>query len=449
MNTQPAHSLTEAEPATELPAYWMPFTANRAFARDPRMVASAEGNYLITPEGHRVFDASAGLWCTGAGHNRPEIRDAVAEQLGTLDYAPAFQFGHPLVFRLAERLRTLAPDPLDYAFFCNSGSEAADTAIKMARAYWRMRGRASKTKVIGRARGYHGMNVGGTSVGGINANRKHYGALMDADHLPHTLLPEAAFSRGQPEVGAHLADELLRLIDLHDASNIAAVMVEPFAGSTGVLVPPVGYLERLREICSAHDILLIFDEVITGFGRVGEMFAAERFGVTPDLMTLAKQITNGALPMGAVLASRDIHGAFMAQDLPEHAIEFPHGYTYSGHPVACAAAMASLDIIENDGLVARGRALAPVLEEQLHARRGAPHVTDIRNLGLAGAIQLAPRDGDPTIRPREAALHLWDAGFYVRYGGDTLQFTPPYTSTTEELEALGAAVGRALEALHY
>ncbi|PWG63162.1 aspartate aminotransferase family protein [Spiribacter halobius] len=425
----------------------MPFTANRAFARDPLMVERAEGNYLITPEGQRVFDASAGLWCTGAGHNRPEIRDAVAAQLGTLDYAPAFQFGHPLAFRLAERLRSLAPDPLDYAFFCNSGSEAADTAIKMARAYWRMHGRASKTKVIGRARGYHGMNVGGTSVGGINANRKHYGALMDTDHLPHTLLPEAAFSRGQPETGAHLADELLRLIDLHDASNIAAVMVEPFAGSTGVLVPPVGYLERLREICSAHDILLIFDEVITGFGRVGEMFAAERFGVVPDLMTLAKQITNGALPLGAVMASREIHTAFMAQDLPEHAIEFPHGYTYSGHPVACAAAMASLDIIENDGLVARGRELAPVLEAQLHARRGAPHVTDIRNLGLAGAIQLAPRDGDATIRPREAALDLWHRGFYVRFGGDTLQFTPPYTSTREELEALGEAVGQALARL--
>jgi len=445
--TEHARSLLASEPATELPAYWMPFTANRAFARDPRMIARAEGNTLITPEGHRAFDASAGLWCCGAGHNRQEIRDAVARQLGVLDYAPAFQFGHPLAFRLAERLRALTPDPLDYAFFCNSGSDAADTALKMARAYWRMRGRASKTKVIGRARGYHGVNVGGTSVGGINANRKHYGPLMDADHLPHTLLAEAAFSRGQPEAGAHLADELLRLIDLHDASNIAAVIVEPFAGSTGVLVPPLGYLERLREICSTHDILLIFDEVITGFGRLGEMFAAERFGVVPDLMTLAKQITNGALPMGAVMASREIHQAFMDQDLPEHAIEFPHGYTYSGHPVACAAAMATLDIIENDGLVARSRELAPVLEEQLHARRGAPHVTDIRNLGLAGAIQLAPRDGDPTIRPRDAALRLWEDGFYVRYGGDTLQFTPPYTSTREELEALGTAVARALEGL--
>jgi beta-alanine--pyruvate transaminase len=437
----------ESEPALNLEAYWMPFTANRAFAKNPLLVARADGNYLITPEGRYVFDASAGLWCSGAGHNRPEIRDAVAAQLDTLDYAPAFQFGHPLAFQLADRVARLAPDGLDHVFFTNSGSEAADTAIKMARAYWRARGEPSRTKLIGRARGYHGMNVGGTSVGGINANRKTYGTLMDTDHLPHTLLKEAAFSRGQPRIGAELADDLLRLIELHDASNIAAVMVEPFAGSAGVLIPPVGYLERLREICDHYGILLIFDEVITGFGRTGELFAGQRFNVTPDMMCLAKQLTNAAVPMGAVVAHRHIRDAFMQQNLPEHAIEFAHGYTYSGHPVACAAAMASLDIIENDRLVQRGRDLAQPFEDGLHALRGAPHLLDIRNIGLAGALQLAPRDGDPTLRPRDAALQLWERGFYVRFGGDSLQFTPPYTTTEDELQALFAAVGEVLQQL--
>lgn len=440
-----ARSALQSEPALNFEAYWMPFTANRAFARNPRLIERADGNYLITSEGRRVFDGSAGLWCSGAGHNRPEIRDAVAAQLETLDYAPAFQFGHPLAFRLADRVAKLAPEGLDHVFFTNSGSESADTAIKMARAYWRARGEPSRTKLIGRARAYHGMNVGGTGVGGINANRKTYGALIDADHLPHTQLKEAAFTRGQPEAGAELADELLRLIELHDASNIAAVMVEPFAGSAGVLVPPKGYLERLREICDAHGILLIFDEVITGFGRTGELFAGQRFNVTPDIMTLAKQITNAAVPMGAVVAQGHIRDAFMQQSLPEHAIEFAHGYTYSGHPVACAAAMASLDIIENDGLVQRGRELAQPFEDGLHGLRGAPHLLDIRNIGLAGALQFAPRDGDPTVRPRDASLLLWERGFYVRFGGDTLQFTPPYTTTTAELKSLFAAVGEVLE----
>ncbi len=440
-----ARSAMQSEPALNFDAYWMPFTANRAFARNPRLIERADGNYFITTHGRKVFDASAGLWCSGAGHNRPEIRDAVAAQLGTLDYSPAFQFGHPLAFRLADRIAKLSPEGLDHGFFTNSGSESADTAIKMARAYWRARGEPSRTKLIGRARAYHGMNVGGTSVGGINANRKQYGALIDADHLPHTLLKEAAYTRGQPEVGAELADDLLRLIELHDASNIAAVMVEPFSGSAGVIVPPKGYLERLREICDAHGILLIFDEVITGFGRTGELFAAQRFNVTPDIMCLAKQITNAAIPMGAVVAQRHVRDAFMHQDLPEHAVEFAHGYTYSGHPVACAAAMASLDIIENDGLVQRGRDLAQPFEDGLHGLRGAPHLLDVRNIGLAGALQLAPRDGDATARPREAASHLWERGVYVRFGGDTLQFTPPYTSTTAELQSVFAAVGEALE----
>ncbi|WP_107851098.1 aspartate aminotransferase family protein [Oceanimonas marisflavi] len=429
-----------------LEAFWMPFTGNRAFKAAPRLVAEADGAYFTDVHGRRLFDSLSGLWCTGLGHRHPKIIEAIHRQLHTLDYAPGFQTGHPLAFELAERLANLAPADLNRVFFTNSGSECADTALKMARAYWRAKGKPEKTRLIGRARGYHGVNMGGTSLGGIGPNRKHYGQLVEADHLPHTLLAENAFSRGQPEHGAGLADHLLQLIELHDASNIAAVIVEPMSGSAGVIVPPVGYLQRLREICDRHDILLIFDEVITGLGRMGELFGAETFGVVPDIMNVAKQLTNGVVPMGAVIAREQIYQAFMEQPGPDYMVEFPHGYTYSGHPVACAAAMASLDAIIDDEMLGRVRALMPVLEEQIHRLKGLPHVVDIRNCGLAGAVQLAPYPGEPARRPMELAIELWQAGYYVRFGGDTLQFGPPFISTPDELEQLFNAVHRVLKA---
>ncbi len=429
----------------DLESFWMPYTANRQFKDDPRLVVGAEGTELIDAGGRRLFDGLSGLWCTPFGHGRKEIAEAVAGQIGTLDYAPPFQFGHPLAFELANRLTAMAPEGIDYAFFVNSGSEAADTSLKMARAYWRLRGEPQKTKFIGRARSYHGVNLGGTSLGGIGPNRKLFGQLLDADHLPHTVLPGNAFSRGEPEKGAELADALEDLVALHDASNIAAVIVEPMAGSAGVLPPPKGYLQRLRALCDEHNILLIFDEVITGFGRLGAPFAADYFGVTPDIMNLAKVLTNGNLPMGAVLASGEIYRTFMDNAGPDYAIEFPHGYTYSAHPVACAAAMASLDIFEKDDMVGRVNALAPHFENALHGLKQLPHVADIRNLGLAGAIQIEPYPGEPARRPFELVLALWKKGVYVRCGGDTLQFAPPFIATTEEIDRLFALTAEALE----
>lgn len=431
-----------------LRSFWIPFSANRAFHKDPRVIVKAEGNWLFDADGRKIFDSLSGLWTCGAGHSRKEIQEAVAAQLGTLDYAPAFQFAHPLSFQLADRITSLTPKGLDHVFFTNSGSEATDTAVKMARAYWRLKGQPAKTKLIGRARAYHGVNVAGTSLGGIGGNRKMFGSMMDVDHLPHTLQADAAFSRGQPENGGvALADELLKLVELHDASNIAAVIVEPISGSAGVIVPPQGYLKRLRDICDQHNILLIFDEVITGFGRLGKNTGAEYFGVTPDIMNIAKQVTNGAIPMGAVVTSSEIYDTFMSQSLPEHAIEFSHGYTYSAHPVACAAGLATLDLLDHDNLIQRSAELAPHFESVLHALRGSPNVVDIRNCGLAGAIQLAPRDGDPGIRPYEAGLALWKKGFYVRFGGDTLQFGPPFTAHPHELDTLFDAVGETLQTL--
>ena len=372
----------------------MPFTSNRHFKDDPRWIVGAEGAHLIDADGRRLFDSLSGLWCTPFGHGRTEIVDAVSRQMAELDYSPAFQFAQPLAFELANRLTALTPDGLDHAFFVNSGSDAADTSLKMARAYWRMKGQPGKTKLIGRARSYHGVNLGGTSLGGIGGNRKLYGQLVDADHLPHTLLPENAFSRGEPaQGGVELADALEELVALHDASNIAAVIVEPMAGSTGVLPPPKGYLARLRALCDKHDILLIFDEVITGFGRLGTPFAADYFGVTPDIMNLAKALTNGTVPMGAVVAGSEIYRTFMDNGGPEYAVEFPHGYTYSAHPVACAAAIASIDIFENDGMAERAGNLAPHLENGLHGLKGLPHVVDIRNIGLAGACSWKPTPG--------------------------------------------------------
>ncbi|MFI8146158.1 aspartate aminotransferase family protein [Acinetobacter sp. ABJ_C5_2] len=426
-------------------AHWMPFSANRNFAKDPRMIVGAKGSYLIDDSGREIYDSLSGLWTCGAGHTLPEIQQAVSAQLGQLDYSPAFQFGHPLSFKLADKIVQHMPEKLQHVFFTNSGSESADTSIKMARAYWRIKGKPSKTKLIGRARGYHGVNVAGTSLGGIGGNRKMFGQLMDVDHLPHTLQPNLTFTKGCAETGGvELANEMLKLIELHDASNIAAVIVEPISGSAGCIVPPTGYLQRLREICDQNDILLIFDEVITGFGRLGTWTGAEYFGVTPDILNFAKQVTNGAIPLGGVVASHEIYSAFMQQDLPEHAIEFTHGYTYSAHPVACAAALAALEVLEKKNLLAQSAALAPSFEKMLHGLKGAPHILDIRNCGLIGALQLAPRDGDVTIRGFELGMKLWKEGFYVRFGGDTLQFGPMFNSTEADIDRLMNAVGDAL-----
>ena len=420
----------------ELEAYWMPFTGNREFKRNPRLVVAAQGNYYQSADGRQILDGVSGLWCCGAGHNRPEIGQAIREQLGRLDYAPAFQFGHPLAFKLAHRLAALAPEGLGRVFFSNSGSEAVETALKIARAYWRQKGRPEKSKLIGRAKGYHGVNFGGISVGGIGPNRKLYGTLLDADHLPHTLLPENAFTRGIPERGAELADQLEERVALHDASNIAAVIVEPFAGSAGVIVPPAGYLKRLRELCDRHDILLIFDEVISGFGRTGHRFTSDTFGVTPDIMVVAKGLTNGAVPMGATLVRTEIYQTFMEQGGPEYMVEFPHGYTYSAHPLACAAGLAALELFEREHLADRARELAPYFEEGLHSLKGSEMITDIRNIGLAGALQIAHAPGEPALRPWQIAMRCWQQGVYVRYGGDTIQLGPSLVSQREEIDRL-------------
>jgi len=432
----------------KLDAHWMPFSANRNFHRDPRLIVAAKGSWLTDADGRQVYDSLSGLWTCGAGHSRSEIQQAVAQQLGTMDYSPGFQFGHPMSFQLAEQIAAKLPGDLNHVFFTNSGSECADTAVKMARAYWRLKGQPNKARMIGRARGYHGVNIAGTSLGGIGGNRKMFGQLMEADHLPHTLQPGMAFTRGMAETGGvELANEMLKLIELHDASNIAAVIVEPMSGSAGAIVPPKGYLQRLREICDQHDILLIFDEVITGFGRLGCWTGAEYFGVTPDIMNLAKQITNGAIPMGAVAVTGEIYQAFMQQNTPEHAVEFGHGYTYSAHPVACAAGLATMKLLEDDALIQQAADLAPQFESMLHGLKGAKHIVDIRNCGLAGAIQLAPRGGDPTIRPFEAGMALWKAGFYVRFGGDALQFGPMFNARPEDLDRVFDAVGSVLNTL--
>ncbi|SHF92267.1 beta-alanine--pyruvate transaminase [Microbulbifer donghaiensis] len=429
--------LTQAQ----LDAHWMAYTGNRQFKQDPRIITGAEGCYYTSADGRRIFDGLSGLWTCGAGHNRTEIADAVSEQLRTLDYSPAFQFGHPKAFELAERITQFMPAGLNRVFFTGSGSESAETSLKIARAYWRKKGMPSKTKLIGRAKGYHGVNFGGISVGGIGANRALYGTAVDADHLAHTVLPENRFSKGMPEEGAHLADELLELVALHDASNIAAVIVEPMAGSAGVLPPPVGYLQRLREICDQHDILLIFDEVITAFGRMGAATGAEAFGVTPDIINTAKQLTNGAVPMGAVIAKQEIYDTFMEQGGPEYLLELPHGYTYSAHPVACAAALASLDILERDNLFARAGELATVLEERVHQLKGTPLITDIRNCGVAAGFTIEAAPGAPLLRPYQIAMKMWEKGFYVRYGGDTIQLGMPFVAQPEEVDTLVSALG--------
>ena len=430
--------------AAWLDAHWMPYTGNRDFKANPRLVVGAKGCYYTDTDGRQVFDGLSGLWCSGLGHGRSELAEAAGRQLAQLDYSPAFQYGHPLSFELANKLKELTPAGLDYVFFTGSGSESADTSLKMARAYWRTKGQASKTRLIGREKGYHGVNFGGISVGGIVANRKMFGQGIEADHLPHTQLPSNAFSRGMAEQGAELADDLLRLIALHDASNIAAVIVEPFSGSAGVVIPPKGYLQRLREICTAHNILLIFDEVITGFGRCGTYTGAEAFGVTPDIMNVAKQITNGAQPMGAVLVKKDIYDTFMAQGGPDYMLEFAHGYTYSAHPVACAVALAALDLLVKENMVERVKALAPHFENAVHSLKGTKHITDIRNYGLAAGFTIAALPGEPARRPYEIAMAMWKKGFYVRYGGDTIQLAPPFIAERAQIDSLINALGETI-----
>ena len=430
----------------DLSAFWMPFTANRQFKKNPRMFVAADGMYYTTADGRKVLDGTAGLWCCNAGHNQPRIVEAISKQASELDYAPAFQMGHPKAFELANRLVDMAPDGMDHVFYTNSGSESVETALKIAIAYHRARGEGSRTRLIGRERGYHGVNFGGISVGGIGPNRKTFGNLLaGVDHMPHTHIPENAFTRGQPEHGAEIADELEKIVALGDASNIAAVIIEPMAGSTGVLLPPKGYLERIRAITKKHGILLIFDEVITGFGRLGSSFGATHYGVTPDLMTTAKGLTNGVIPMGAVLASADIHDAFMQGD--EGMIELFHGYTYSGNPIASAAGLATLETYKQDGLFENARDLAGYWEDALHALKGLPHVIDIRNEGLIGAVELAPIEGKPTKRAFAAFLAAYDAGILIRTTGDIIALSPPLIMNKGHIDELIGKLAEVLKGL--
>ena len=443
----PAH-LTDPVSTAPLPsmdAFWMPFSANRQFKQAPRLLAKAAGMHYWTPEGRQILDGIAGLWCVNAGHARPKIVQAIAEQAAEMDFAPPFNMAHPKAFELAERLVQLTPDKLTKVFFTNSGSEAVETALKMAIGYHRARGDGARTRLIGRERGYHGVNFGGISVGGIVGNRKMFGTLLGGvDHMRHTHdLARNAYSRGVPEHGAELADDLERMVALHDASTIAAVIVEPVAGSTGVLLPPKGYLERLRAICDKHGILLIFDEVITGFGRLGSPFAATHFGVTPDLMTVAKGITNGCVPMGAVFAKQSIHDAFMTG--PEHLIEFLHGYTYSAHPLACAAALGTLATYADDGLLTRGASMAPVFENALHSLKGVPHVIDIRNIGLVGGIELDPIPGNPGKRAFDAFLECWERGVLIRTTGDTIALSPPLIVESSHIDQMVSTIADVLK----
>jgi len=409
----------------DLEAFWMPFTANRQFKDKPRLLARAAGMHYWTPDGRPVLDGVAGLWCVNAGHGRAEITEAVSRQIAEMDYAPPFQIGHPAAFELANAVVDWLPQDLDHVFFTNSGSESVDTALKIALAYHRARGEGTRTRFIGRERGYHGVGFGGISVGGMVNNRKFFGAqLPGVDHLPHTHdLSHNAYTRGEPAWGAHLADELERIVALHDASNIAAVIVEPVAGSTGVLIPPQGYLEHLRALCSRHGILLIFDEVITGFGRLGAPFAAQRFGVTPDMITMAKGLTNGAVPMGAVAVRHDIYQTFMQG--PDNAIELFHGYTYSAHPVACAAGLAAQQIYRREGLLTRAAEIADYWADGIHSLKGLPHVIDLRNLGLIGAIELESIPGKPGARGFDAFVRAFEQSILIRVTGDIIALSPP------------------------
>ena len=440
-------SKTETLAPNDLEAFWMPFTANRAFKKRPRLVVRAKDMHYFTPEGRPILDAAAGMWCCNAGHNRDSIVEAIRAEAETLDYAPPFQFAHPKAFSLASRVAALAPGDLDHVFFCNSGSEAVDTALKIALAYHNVRGEAARTRLIGRERGYHGVGFGGISVGGMPNNRKYFGSLLaGVDHLPHTYnREEQAFTKGEPEWGAHLADELERIVALHDASTIAAVIVEPMAGSTGVLPPPKGYLQRLRAICDKYGILLILDEVITGFGRLGHAFAAERYGVVPDMITFAKGVTSGAVPMGGVIVRKGIHDTFMRG--PEHAIELFHGYTYSAHPLACAAGLATLDLYRDEKLFERAKKLEPKWADAAMALKGLPGVLDIRTVGLTAAIDLASRPdafGKRAYETMDRAFHEDD--LMLRVAGETLVLTPPLIITESQIGEMFERVAKVIKA---
>jgi beta-alanine--pyruvate transaminase len=429
-----------------LEPFWMPFTANRQFKAAPRILVSAKDMHYFAEDGRKILDSTAGLWCVNAGHCREPIIRAIQQQAGNLDFAPAFQFGHPGPFRLAQTIAQLAPADLDHVFFANSGSEAVDSALKIAIAYHRVRGEGTRTRLIGRERAYHGVGFGGISVGGMTANRKTYGSMLPGvDHLPHTHnIEKMAYSRGQPEWGSHLADDLERIVALHDASNVAAVIVEPVQGSTGVVVPPKGYLEKLRAICDKHGILLIFDEVITGFGRLGTAFAADYFGVIPDMITFAKGVTSATVPMGGVIARKHVYDAFMTG--PD-GIELFHGYTYSGHPLAAAAGEATLAVYHDEGLFENARALSAYFEDAVHSLKGAPNVIDIRNMGLMAGIELAPRAGKVGARGFEAMLKCFEAGIMTRVTGDTLACSPPLIVNKAQIDEIFGTIGKVLREL--
>jgi beta-alanine--pyruvate transaminase len=428
----------------QLEAFWMPFTANRQFKDDPRILTRADGMHYWTDDDRRILDGVAGLWCVNAGHSRKEITRAVSEQIDKMEYAPPFQMGHPGAFQLANEVAGLMPDGLDHVFFTNSGSESVDTALKIALAYQRVRGEGTRTRFVGRERGYHGVGFGGISVGGMVNNRKWFGSMLPGvDHLPHThSLKNNAFTRGQPAWGAHRADELERIVALHDASTIAAVIVEPVAGSTGVLIPPKGYLQRLREICDHHGILLIFDEVISGFGRLGANFASQYFGVTPDMITMAKGLSNGAVPIGAVGVRKEIYDAFMHG--PDNAVELFHGYTYSAHPVACAAALATQQIYQKEGLFERASKMAKPFADAIHALKGLPHVQDIRNLGLVGAVDLESIPGKPGTRAFKVFRRAFENGILVRVTGDVVALSPPLIIDESQIDELFGTLGEAI-----
>ena len=430
--------------SNDLESFWMPFTGNRKFKQDPRLLVSAEGVHYTSHDGRRILDGTAGLWCCNAGHANPRIVEAVQSQVATLDYAPGFQMGHPVAFQYASRLTSLLPGDLDHVFFTNSGSESADTALKIALAYHRIRGEGMRSRLVGRERGYHGVGFGGISVGGLANNRKLFGmGLPGVHHLPHTHdLEHNAFSKGVPDWGVHLADELERIVALNGAETIAAVIVEPLAGSAGVLLPPKGYLKRLRELCDKHGILLIFDEVITGFGRLGASFAAEYFDVQPDIMTFAKGMTSGVVPMGGVAVRKDIYDTFMVG--PEFAIEFFHGYTYSGHPLACAAANAALDAYVEDGLFERAAELAPYWEEAVHSLKGLPHVIDLRNLGLVAAIELDPIAGSPTQRAVDVFVECYRRGLLTRTTADIIALSPPLIIEKSQIDEMFETIANVL-----
>ncbi|NQW12172.1 MAG: aspartate aminotransferase family protein [Alphaproteobacteria bacterium] len=442
-----ARAANDTSVPNDLEPFWMPFTANRQFKAQPRLFVEAEGVHYTTSDGRKVLDGTSGLWCCNAGHRRKPIIEAVQRQVEKLDFAPTFQMGHPLSFEFAARL-TQMTEGFSQVFFTNSGSEAVDTALKIALAYQRAIGQGTRTRLIGRERGYHGVGFGGISVGGIVSNRKQFGTLLaGVDHLPHTHdLAHNAFTRGEPEWGVHLADELERIVALHDASTIAAVIVEPVAGSTGVLIPPKGYLKRLREICDKHGILLIFDEVITGFGRLGANFASEYFGVKPDLFTTAKGLTNAVVPMGAVFTRDGIYDAFM--DAPDGAIELFHGYTYSGHPLACAAGLATLDVYRDEGLFERANDLAPYWQDGVHSLKGRNHVIDIRNLGMVAGIELEGIAGKPTARAFDAFLKCYDKGLLIRTTGDIIALSPPLIVDKSHIDFMIDTVGEVLQTIH-